>query len=475
MKKNIGIIIFLITLGITFWRIYPLISGASENTDVVVIGGGASGMSAAIEASLSKKSVILLEKMPYLGGNTLRATGGINGVDTQQQQEMNIQDSLNLYVTDVLKAGHEVNNLQLIEILAKESSSAIKWLSELGADLSDVGLLAGHSVARTHRPTGGKPVGHEIVSVLKNQIQNSDIDLRLEHKAIKIKVDENGQATGVEVEDPSGKIYTINSKAVIIATGGFGGSPEDFVYYNKNLKGYKTTNSPSATGDFIDLVEALDVVLIDMSYIQTHPTVSPQFGILITEAIRGNGGILINNSGKRFADELMNRDYLSAELLSQDNKEVYLIFNEEIRQTLAASDDYIDMNIVLKAEDKKSLANLLRIDYIQLSQTINTYNEYVENQFDEEFGRQSLKVLFDQGPYYAVQVIPAVHYCMGGILIDDRTRVINSKGNAIQGLYAAGEATGGIHGLNRLGGNSLLDAIVFGRIAGREASNLVNN
>lgn len=459
-----GFVVFMV---IILAASLTLLVSPTETADVVIIGAGASGMAAAIEANGFGHKVIILEKMPYVGGNTLRATAGINGVKTPQQAAFNIEDDEALFKQDIFESGHDSNNEVMIDLMVKESAQAISWLTLQGVDLQDVGILAGHSVARTHRPSGGKPVGRAVVEALYAKLIELDIDLRTEHKAIEIVVDASGAVSGVKIEDKSGKVYHINTKNVIISTGGFGGSPETFVYYNQKLKGYATTNSPSATGDFISLVEHLNVQLVDMGYIQTHPTVSTSYGMLITEALRGNGGILVNNSGLRFADEMKNRDLLSADLLAQDNKEVYLIFNEEIRRSLAASDDYIDMNIVVEGMDLPSLAARLRIDQMQLESTIVAYNGYVEKGIDEAFNRKSLKFTLEQGPYYAVAVIPAVHYCMGGILIDSSARVIDEKGVPIPGLYASGEATGGIHGLNRLGGNSLLDAVVFGRIAGR--------
>lgn len=461
--------IIIAIVGVLLFLSYKWTSEPSETVDLVVIGAGASGMSAALEAETVGAEVILLEKMPYVGGNTVRATAGMNAVSTDAQSDAGIVDDVETFVVDILESGHSEGNPRMIEIMAQESTSAISWLTALGADLSDVGILAGHSKPRTHRPAGGQPVGNEIMNVFKNAIQESTVDLRLEHKAVEIMLDQNQAISGVKVVDRTGKKYTIHTKNVIIATGGFGGSPEVFVYYNQKLKGYHTTNSPSATGDFIGLVEDLGVKLVDMSYIQTHPTVSPQYGVLITEAIRGNGGILINSSGKRFANEMKNRDFLSEDILNQPEKEVYLLFNETVRESLAASDDYIDMEIIISAPDVVTLANTLRIDTQSLTQTLSRYNEFVENQVDLDFGRRSLTVKLEEGPFYAVQVTPAVHYCMGGMLIDEKARVINESGRPITGLFASGEATGGIHGLNRLGGNSLLDAIVFGRIAGRSA------
>lgn len=458
---------FLVFMSIIVIVSLALVLSPSESADVVIIGAGASGMAAAIEANGFGHKVVILEKMPYVGGNTLRATAGINGIETPQQLDFEISDNEVLFKQDIFESGHDTNNEVMIDLMIKESAQAISWLTLQGVDLKDVGILAGHSVARTHRPSGGKPVGRAVVEALHLKLKELNIDLRTEHKAIEILKDTSGAISGINIEDKSGKVYHIKTRNVIISTGGFGGSPETFVYYNQKLKGYATTNSPSATGDFIYLVEQLDVKLVDMGYIQTHPTVSTKYGMLITEALRGNGGILVNNSGLRFADEMKNRDLLSADLLAQDKKEVYLIFNEEIRRSLAASDEYIDMNIVVKGDDLPSLAANLRIDQLQLESTISAYNLFVNNGYDEAYNRKSLKLTLEEGPYYAVEVVPAVHYCMGGILIDSSARVIDERGMPVPGLYASGEATGGIHGLNRLGGNSLLDAIVFGRIAGR--------
>lgn len=457
----------LFTVGGLYW-----VSNQAEYTDVVVIGAGASGMSAALEAEKQGAKVILLEKMPYVGGNTLRATGGINGAETTVQTTLGIEDDIGIYVDDVMDSGHFENNKTLVRIMASKSADVIDWLIEMDADLSDVGILAGHSLPRTHRPKGGKPVGLEIVKTLESQIKNSKIELRLENKAVKIITSKHGDIEGVVVMDKSGKEYTIKAKALVLATGGFGGSPETFVYYNQKLKGYQTTNSPSATGDFIGLTEPLNVALADMDYIQTHPTVSKEYGMLITEAIRGNGGILVNNSAKRFADELENRDVLSEALLRQSNREVYLIFNEAIRKTLKASDDYIDMNIILKSDDIRELAEMIRLPSEALEQTVSRYNAFVQSGEDTDFNRTSMALSLSEGPYYAVQVIPGVHYCMGGMVIDEATRVLDQNKMPIMGLYASGEATTGVHGRNRLGGNSLLDAVVFGRIAGQNAAKL---
>lgn len=439
-----------------------------ERTEVVVIGAGASGISAAIEAKQAGLSVVLLEKMPRIGGNSQRATGGMNAVNSVIQEKEGLADSESLFLADTLAAGHYQNDRDLANLLVENSGETINWLIGFGADLTDLGRLAGHRVDRTHRPSGGAPVGSEVVRVLGEQLVRLGINLRVENKVIQL-IEENNRVTGVLVRNEEGREYEIMADAVVIASGGFGGSAEMFVNYNPDLKGFKTTNHAGATGDYIDLVADLPIDLIDMEKIQAHPTVEPHFGILITEAIRGNGGILINMDGNRFTDEMAFRDILSEEMRQQPMGKNFLIFDESIRNGLSAADAYIDMQLTKEAASINELAQILGVDSAALTRSIERYNGFVAGGSDEEFHRRDLPIQLT-APFYAILVEPGVHYCMGGLPINESAQVLNREGIPIQGLFACGEATGGIHGNNRLGGNSLTDAIVFGRIAGQTAS-----
>ena len=205
-----------------------------------------------------------------------------------------------VFFEDVMASGHYENDPEMVKTMIEASGDALKWLTSIGADLSDVGILAGHSAARTYRPSGGQSVGGEIVRKLETYLATTSIDLRLENKATEILCDAGGAVCGVTVEDGYGRTYEIRTSSVVIATGGFGGSAEVFVRYNPNLKGYATTNTPGATGDFIELAEGVGAKLVNLEAIQTHPTVSTDYGVLITEALRGNGGILVNNQGAPF-------------------------------------------------------------------------------------------------------------------------------------------------------------------------------
>lgn len=452
-------IIFVVFIGIVIFLERP------ERTDVVVIGAGASGISAAIEAKQAGLSVILLEKMPRIGGNSQRATGGMNAVNSVVEEREGLADSKSLFLADTLAAGHYQNDRDLANLLVEKSGEAVNWLIGFGADLTDLGRLAGHRVDRTHRPSGGAPVGSEVVRVLGEQVVRLGINLRVENKVIQLLA-ENNRVTGVLVRNEEGREYEIMADSVVIASGGFGGSSERFVFYNPDLKGFKTTNHAGATGDYIDLVADLPIDLIDMEKIQAHPTVEPHFGILITEAIRGNGGILINMEGNRFTDEMAFRDILSEEMRQQTQGKNYLIFDESIRNGLSAADAYIDMQLTKEANSIEEMSQILGIDTATLTRAIDRYNGFVAGGSDDDFQRRDLPVQL-RPPFYAILVQPGVHYCMGGLPINANAQVLDHDGNPIPGLFACGEATGGIHGNNRLGGNSMTDSIVFGRIAGQ--------
>ena len=336
----------------------------------------------------------------------------------------------------------------------------------MGADLEDRGLLAGHSRSRTYRPSGGSPVGREITSVLYSAIGKQGIDIRLENRALSV---ERKKEWNVRVANRTGREYTLRARAVIIATGGFGGNPRLVTAYNPRLKGFHTTNQTSTSGDFIGLTESLPVQLIDMEKIQTHPTVEPEFSTLITEALRGNGGILVNNRGLRFTDEMAFREDLSRRILEQKNGYAWLIFDQQIREGLKASEYYISNRLALSGRDPEDLAEQLALPAGPLKNTLDKWNRFVTEGKDGDFFRSDLKVPLDHPPYYGIRVTPGIHYCMGGLAINDKAQVLDREGEPLPGLYAAGEATGGIHGGDRLGGNSLTDALVFGKIAGYEA------
>ncbi|QGU94550.1 flavocytochrome c [Clostridium bovifaecis] len=440
-------------------------------TDVVVVGSGGAGMTAAIQAKEDGADVILIEKTAIVGGNTNFATGGLNAAETKAQAAKGIKDSVELFIKDTMTGGKNLNDSALVKVLAEKSSETVDWLTARGADLSDVGRMGGASVDRTHRPKGGAAVGAHLVEVLSKKVKELGVDFRLETKAIEVLHNGN-KVTGIKVEDGKGNQYTINAKAVVIATGGFGANLDMVAKYQPALKGYGTTNGPGATGDAVDLLEKLDVALVDMDQIQTHPTVAPGKFKLITEAVRGNGAILVNRQGKRFVNELGTRDAVSEAELAQEGKTAFLVFDENVRKSLKAIEEYVKTGLLVEGKTPKELAEKLGVNPAEFEKTINTYNTYVQAKTDKEFGRPDMKAQLNGSNFYAVEVAPAIHHTMGGIKINTEAQIITNSGKAIEGIFAAGEVTGGVHGANRLGGNAVADITTFGRIAGANAAKL---
>ncbi len=445
----------------------------NEKFDIVVIGGGGAGLTAAIQASQNgAKNVVVLEKMAQTGGNTVRSTGGLNAAGTQQQKDNGIEDSAELMIEDTMKGGKEVNDPELVKAMAENSAAAVDWVNSIGGDLSVVGRLAGASVDRAHKPEGGAAVGPMLMKTLNAAVEEAGIPVMLDTKAEEILLDESGAVKGVKATTKDGEI-TIDCTAVIIATGGFGANSELVVKYNPALEGFATTNHAGATGDGIVMAEAAGAGLVDIDQIQIHPTVEPTTTTMYTEAVRGNGAILVNKEGKRFINELETRDVVSAAILEQTDKVCYLVFDQKVRDGLSAIESYISKGIITEADSIEELAEKLSIDSAALKETMDAYAGFAQSGTDTEFGREDMKETLQTPKYYAGLCAPAVHHTMGGIKINTASEVLKEDGTVIPGLYAAGEVTGGIHGANRLGGNAVTDIVVFGRIAADSACGYV--
>lgn len=446
----------------------------NESCDIVIIGAGGAGLCAAQEAHSLGKKVIVLEKMGIVGGNTNSATGGLNAAETKIQKGLGIEDTKDQYYNDTMKGGYELNDPDLVRRMVDKAPETVDWLISLGADLTDVGKMAGSTNNRTHRPQGGAPVGSHLVSVLESVVKTSGIDLRLNSKVTDI-LEKDGAACGVKVHTNDGD-YEIAAKAVIVASGGFGANPDMVVSYKSNLAGFGTTNHKGATGDAFDMVKKFDAALVQMDQIQTHPTVVPGNGVMITEAVRGNGAIMVNREGKRFGNEMATRDVMSADILKQTGKTAYLLFDTDVRLSLKAIEGYIKQGLLTEGETLADLAGKLSIPADVLEESVNQYNSYQEAGNDPDFGRKGTEMprALKTGPYFAVEVGPAIHHTMGGIKIDVDAQVISNSGKVIPGLFACGEVTGGVHGGNRLGGNAVADICVFGKIAADTACQYIS-
>lgn len=466
MRKKLMCLLAAMTFAATY---------GAENitTDVVVVGGGGAGLSAAIAAREKGAEVVLVEKMLMLGGNTNYATAGINAANTKLQKKLGIEDNAELFYKDTMKGGKNVNNPELVKKLTADSANIIDWLTERGADLSEVVFTGGQSAKRTHRPTGGQAVGPVIVDALAETAEKDGIDVRTESEVTKL-IKTGDKVTGVEVKH-KGETYNITAKAVVMATGGFGANAKMVAEYKPSLEGFGSTNSPAITGDGIKMVKAVGGDLVDMTEIQTHPTVVYKKTAMITEAVRGEGAILINREGKRFVSELETRDVVSKAELEQTGKSAFLVFDQEVREKLGAINGYVRKGFTVEGATVEELAGKIGVDAKGLVETMAKYNGYVKAGEDKDFGKTALPRELVKAPFYAIEVSPAVHHTMGGVRINTNAEVLTADGKVIPGLFAAGEITGGVHGANRIGGNAVTDITVYGKTAGENAADFAKN
>ena len=439
--------------------------------DIVVIGAGGAGLCAAVEAASKGYNVTVIEKQGIVGGNTNYSTGGINAAETSVQKNLGIEDSKDLFFDDTMKGGHYLNDPVLVRSFVDNGPLTIDWLISLGADLSDIGLMGGSSAKRTHRPQGGTAIGPHLMKVLKEASESENVEIRTSNKVTGL-IMEGERVCGVKVENRDGSTYQLKAKAVVIATGGFGANIEMVTKYCPQLKGFPTLNHKGATGDAFSWVEAIGGSMIQLEQIQIHPTAEYVNHILITEAVRGNGAILVNAGGKRFVDEMQTRDVVSDAILSQTGNMAFLIFDDQVRKSLAAIETYYNQGVLKEAQTIEELAEKAGLPIDVLTATMVRYTKMQQNGCDEDFGRSAtaLTAPLNVPPYYSVCVTPAIHHTMGGIKVDKDMHVLRIDNTVVPGLYAAGEVTGGLHGANRLGGNGVGDIVVNGKIAGRNAA-----
>lgn len=442
--------------------------------DVVVVGAGGAGLTASVLATQQGQKVILLEKMPFVGGNSLRAEGGMNAAGTNLEKELGLDDStVENFTEDTLRLGHYLADPELVRTLAENSSDAIEWLKTVGATFTGVKATGGCEGRKyLHQPEGGVSVGEYLVAKLKTQVEKLGIDVRVNTKATEILMD-NGQAVGVLAEDAE-HTYTINAKSVVLTTGGFGANFELMASFDPSLANAVTTNHSGAQGDGIMMAQAIGADTVDMDQIQLHPTVIQSDGSLVSESFRSLGAIVVNTQGKRFVNDLAGRDVVSQAELKQPDGYCFIIFDQNLVDHLALSKRFIDGGYTISGKTYEELAKNMGLSaeaQQNFVNTMDTWNQSVANGLDEEFGRNNgMDDDLSTAPYYAIKIAPGIHHTMGGIKINTSAEVIDTDGNVIPGLFAAGETTGGIHGGNRVGGNAVCDFIVFGRIAGQSAT-----
>ena len=491
------------------------------DTDVVIIGAGGAGMTAALTASDAGKSVLVLESQPAVGGNSVKSTGGMNAAKTVYQDANTFDesagvektlkaaegytdneaitalaatvkeqweawqanpegyfDSTELFALDTLIGGKGLNDPELVNTLVNNSAAAIEYLDSIGIHLNNVAAFGGASVKRIHRPVNeeGKTVsvGAYTVPLLEAACQSRDnLALLTDVTAEKLLTNEAGAVIGVEAKGKNGNKVTVNAKAVILATGGFGANLDMVVQYKPDLAGFMTTNAAGIQGQGILMATEIGAATVDMEQIQIHPTVQADTASLITEGLRGDGAILVNANGERFIDEVGTRDVVSAAEIAQPGSFSWLVVDQKMVDASSVIQGYIKRGLMLQGDSYEALAKELGIPADAFAATMEKWNGYVAEKNDPDFGRTSFANPLDTAPFYAVKVTAGIHHTMGGLKIDSQTHVLNTEGQIIPGLFAAGEVTGGVHGGNRLGGNAVADFVVFGRIAGQQAADSI--
>jgi fumarate reductase flavoprotein subunit len=449
--------------------------------DVVVIGGGGAGLSAAVTAHQNGATVIVLEKMPRLGGNTILSGGAYNAVDPGRQEAQGIEDSIEKHYEQTLAGGDFEGNPELVRVLVENAYPGIEWLEGLGMKFNDeVFTVLGGLWPRAHKPS--TPLGTGFIDTYSKYIEANDgIEVMLDSEAYELIV-EDGKVAGVKASHFNDNLIVKANNGVILATGGFGANIEMRDEYNENwpaLTNLKSTNHPGATGDGIYMAEAVGANLIGMNNIQLLPLGDPATGSLSGNIEQGvENRIFVNLEGNRFVDEGARRDVMTLALMEQTDSFLYVILDSTNYPTPETTNNFnetieelISQGRAFKGDTLEELAEQINVNSENLINAVNTFNEAVENGGPDEFGRTLFDRKIEAGPFYAGPRVPTVHHTMGGVEINEQSQVLDANGHPIPGLFAAGEVTGGIHGTNRLGGNALADITVFGRIAGLSAAN----
>jgi len=456
--------------------------------DVVVIGAGGAGLAAAISAEQNGAKVIVVEKMPKVGGNTILAGGAVNAVEDRSEFAIKQNDSVYWHYTQTLSGGDFQGDPELVMTLVENAYDGIQWTKELGMEW--LGEEAVFTVSGGLWPRAWKPAmvaGTGFFDTYTKYIDKTDkIDLMLNTKAEKILVDDMGAACGIIATGETGNTITINAKSVVVATGGFSKNVElrmayDAIWGTLDEK-VLSTNHEGATGDGVKMLQALQADFVQMGNIQLLPLGDPKTGSLSGNIEHGvDSRIFVNKSGLRYGDEGGRRDDMTRDLFAQEDALMWIVMDsdtyptgDEVNNFGETANQLVAAGRAVKADTLDELAVLMNVDAANLKATIAEYNEYCiggakEGQADQ-FGRTLFGAPIDNGPFYAGARVPTVHHTMGGVRIDTLCRVYNEGGEIIENLYAAGEVTGGIHGTNRLGGNALTDTVVFGRIAGESAA-----
>ena len=475
--------------------------------DLIIVGSGLAGLTAAFESNKlfkGEKKILLLEKTPKFGGNSAKATSGINMLNTPLQEKEGVKDSFEIFYKDTMKSGKNLSQPNLVSTVVNDSHNLFDFFTkEIGSDISKLGILGGHSVARTHRPTK-ETIGYHLVDTVYKKIKDiNSIKIIFNATVCELITDEKRTSiNGIKyyLNENQNDITELKTKSVILATGGFG---HDFDSEDSLLKEFvpdkmkfPTTNGKQTQGIGMKIARNKGASLLYQRFGEIYPTcfvnLNDRFNrhkIIAHDKFRQLGAILINKRGKRFCDEMGTRRYVGQNILKNcdivtDPKiikqyEAFLIINEAIKKQYGEEEinKYINDGYLIKYKSFEDFAKDMNIsEYMDnIKKSINNYNQAYEKKYDS-FGKKDFPYKFKmKGKIYVGIVTPCTFHTLGGVLVSDECEIINTKDRIIDGLFAAGEIIGGVHGTSAMQGNILTQAAVFGRVAAKSAVDYIKD
>lgn len=456
----------------------------NEQVDVLVVGSGFAGLSAAIEASMLNKHVLVIEKMKSAGGNSIISDGGIAAPNTKIQEKWNIQDSEQLMYDDMIKAGLGLNKPMLLQKVVSDAKAAFEWTIETlqVPYLDRVDIFGGHSVARCYTPVG--VTGGTIIRKMLEKIEELEVPISYSTFFQSILVDEQKKVVGCVVlkeydyKTNTGTPITIKvNKGIILASGGYGADVVFRSIQDPRLdKSIQTTNKPFATAEVLKAALTIGAASVQLSQIQLGAWASPDekgfgHGPLFADYILFQHGIIIDPStGKRFVNELGDRKQSSDAILNIGYPCIGIADEKAVKHSGWDISKAISKGVVKLFDSIEDLSKHYDMDPKEVKTTIDRYNDFVNKGADDDFGKPIVSSAqpIENKPFYAMRLWPKVHFTMGGLSINEDAQVLDFNNRIIKNLYAAGEVVGGVHGASRLGSCSITECIVFGRIAGQK-------
>eukprot|EP01083_Nonionella_stella_P164440 544241_1 len=448
---------------------------------IIVVGGGLSGASCALTILEGGKRVILVEKEKRLGGNSVRASSGLNASETHHQKAQKVPDTTELFMHDTAYSATKDLNAKpsaLIQTLCKNSADCVRWVEAHGLSIPVLSQCGGHSAARTHRPTSGAAGGYITLGLLRHvkKFAKSGQCKIIKRAKMTELIKQRGRVVGLKYEDTtSGATKTVRGSAVVLATGGFCYNVDMLKQYSPSNAHLSTTNGHWANGEGMLVANDIGAKLVGMQHVQIHPTgfIDPadpkaREKTLAAECLRAAGALLINQEGHRFTNELGHRDDVTSAERGQPGK-IRLVMNPiAVAEVAPHVRMYTKFFKVLKIyKDSYALAKDMGIDVTHLIDTYNDYNERARKGWCPSGKPRFPGVPYDPDQELRVGFVePVLHYVMGGVAIDPQARALDENKRVIPGLFVCGECAGGVHGKNRLAGNSLVDCVVYGRVAG---------